>query len=432
MSKDNIQSGSAKSLGFGKAFVALSRTTVLTIASIKQKFKPGAITSDLPNEAKDKKQRKATLAKIQAKNKAAKKKSDKGKKKNKRKSMKKNKRTFNVPKHRSKARIEKRTRFGKVKKLTTLSKDSYLNVKNFFKRVHVVFCYTGWYQQFGNPEYPLNDKPRNSRTKSQERKYGPTRFKLFQTLPKEIRSKIWRATFESRIVTVEAHIKFDIEIRKMTLIGAKMTVPLALSVCRDSRAEALLWYRDLVPEHARPIYFHPTLDSFAIMAMRSACHPDPRERFEETRYTVKDALWFLGHMGSLYKQIPKFVGCITIPRAFWSNERYWDTKMQLAWNEGWGYDGLREIVVLQYQDYSSQDLEHEKFLTGYFKIIKRKHPGCSVPRIRIISDFLGYSPYSSDEFSSIMGQGMYEDIVREKFKLFRCDACWIKWFESDF
>ncbi|KAK8906852.1 hypothetical protein QC760_005419 [Botrytis cinerea] len=37
MSKDNIQSGSAKSLGFGKAFVALSRTTVLTIASIKQK-----------------------------------------------------------------------------------------------------------------------------------------------------------------------------------------------------------------------------------------------------------------------------------------------------------------------------------------------------------------------------------------------------------
>ncbi|TEY75052.1 hypothetical protein BOTCAL_0066g00290 [Botryotinia calthae] len=159
MSKDNIQPGPAKSLGLGKAFMALSRSTSLTVASIKQKFKPDTATSDLPNEAKNKKQRKATLAKIQAKNKVAKKKSDrrkdykkkaewkkaekrksdKRKKKNKKTSMKKNNRTFNVPQHGSKAHIEKKTRLNKVKKVTTLSKDSYLNVKNFCKQKFSTF-----------------------------------------------------------------------------------------------------------------------------------------------------------------------------------------------------------------------------------------------------------------------------------------------------
>ncbi|TEY33704.1 hypothetical protein BOTCAL_0667g00070 [Botryotinia calthae] len=219
----------------------------------------------------------------------------------------------------------------------------------------------------------------------------------------------------------------------MTLVGAHMTVPIALSVCRESRAEALLWYRDLVPEHTRPIYFHPTLDSFVIRAMETARNADPKKRFIETFYYVKDTVWFLGHMGLLYKQIPKFVRCITMPRACWSSQRHWDTKVKLAWNEGWGYEGLKEIVVLEYHDYAGQSLEeHEKFLTSYFKMIETTHSGCSVPRIRIIQDISAHLPYSSEEFSRIMGRGMYEDIDREKPELFRCDACWIKWFESDF
>ncbi|TGO46194.1 hypothetical protein BCON_0339g00120 [Botryotinia convoluta] len=452
MSKDDIESRPAKSLEFRKAFVALSRTSSLTIASIKQKFKPGLTTLHLPDGAKDK-QRTPTLTRLQAKNKASKKKktskekankkksdktksdkrkSDKRKTKNKKEST-KDKRTFNVPKRGSKARMEKRRRFSKVEKVVNLPKVSYINLKNFLKPICVYVFYTDLYQRFGNPKYPFDDKEPIPWTKKQrEQQYGLTRFKFFQKLPKEIRSMIWRASFESRIVTVEVRIKTGTDIRKMTLVGAHMTIPLALSVCRESRAEALLWYRDLVPEHVKPIYFHPTLDSFAIRAMEIARNADPKRRLTQINYSVKNILYFLGHMGSVYKQILKFVRCITIPRAYWSDDRYWDTSMQLAWNEGWGYEGLKEIVVLEYCDNTGQHLKHEKFLESYFKIIKKTHPDCLVPRIRIFTDRLGHLPYSSEGFSQIMGEGTYEDIDTEHGGLRWCDACWVKWFESDF
>ncbi|KAF7954079.1 hypothetical protein EAE96_005212 [Botrytis aclada] len=437
MSRDVIQSRPTKSLGFGKAFIALSRTSSFTIDSIKQKFKLGVMTSHPSNKEKDKKQRTPTLKRLQAKinaskKKANRKKSEKRKKKDEKESI-KNRRTFDVPKRRSKARLEKRRRSNKVDKVVKLSKNSYINVKNFLKPICVPFFYTGLFQHFGNPEYPFDNNRRTPLTKKQrERKYKLTRFKFFNNLPKEIRSMIWRASFESRIVTVEIHAEINTKIRKIRLVGAHMTIPLALSVCRESRAEALLWYADLNPEGVRPIYFHSTLDSFATRVMEVARNPDPKKRWTQTNYCVKDILYFLGHMGSVFKEIPKFVRCITIPRACWSNDRYWDTKMQLAWNEGWGYEGLKEIVVLEYIDNKGQHLQHEKFLESYFEIIKKTHPDCVVPRIRIILDRRGHLPYSSEGFLPIMGEGMYEDIDAEKDDLRRCDACWIKWFESDF
>ncbi|TGO23684.1 hypothetical protein BPAE_0124g00160 [Botrytis paeoniae] len=447
MPKDDIKSRFTKSMGLGKAFVAVSRTSSLTIANIKQKLKPDVTTSHLPNGAKEKKQQKPALTKVQAKNKLSKKKADmkksnkkkldkrrseKREKKNGKKST-KDKRTFNVPKRRSKARMENRTRFSKVKKGVNLPKVSYIKLKNFLKPIYVYAFYTDLYQRFGNPKYPLYDIEPFTLTKEQrEQQYGLTRFKFFPKLPKEIRSTIWRASFESRIVTLKFRVKPGTDIRKMTLVGAHMTIPLALSVCRESRAEALLWYRDLVPENVRPIYFHPTLDSFATRAMEIARNADPKRRLTQINYSVRDVLYFLGHMGSVYKQIPKFVRCITIPRAYWSDVRYWDTSMQLAWNKGWGYEGLKEIVVLEYCDNTGQQLKHEKFLKSYFKIIKKTHPDCLVPRIRIITDRLGHLPYSSEGFSTIMGEGMYEDIDAEHDGLRWCNSCWIKWFESDF
>ncbi|KAF7916799.1 uncharacterized protein EAE98_010521 [Botrytis deweyae] len=437
MSKDDVEFRPAKSLGCRKAFVALSRTSSLTIASIKQKFKPGVTTSDPPSRAKDKKQRKPALTRVQAKHKPSKKKADKktsGKRKNKNgKKSTKDKRTFNVPNRRSKARMEKRTRYSKVKKVVNMPKISYIKLKNFFKPVYIYVFYTNLYQRFGNPKYPLCDTetfPPNK--KRQEQKFGPLEFNFYHKFPKEIRSKIWRATFESRIVIVEVHSKVGTDISKMKIVGAHMTIPLALRVCRESRAEALLWYRDLVPEHVRPIHFHPTLDSFAIRIMKVARNADPKRRWTEVTYFVKDILLFLGHMGSVYKQIPKFVRCITIPRACWSHDRYWDTTLQLAWNEGWGYEGLKEIVVLEYLDNTAYHLQHERFLQGYFKIIKRTYPDCVVPRIRIILDRLGHLPYSSDSFSAIMGGGKYEDIDKNHGSFRRCNSCWVKWFESDF
>ncbi|KAF5876863.1 uncharacterized protein Bfra_001218 [Botrytis fragariae] len=447
MPNDDIKSRFSKSLGFGKAFMALSRTSSLTIANIKQKFKPGVTTSHLPNGSKEKKQQKPAFTKVRAKNKPSKKKADKKKsnkkkldkrksgkreKKNEKKST-KDKRTFNVPNRKSKARMEKRTRFNKEEKVVNLPKISYIKLKNFLKPVYVYVFYTDLYQRFGNPKYPLYDiEPLPWTKKQREQQYGLTQFKLFKKLPKEIRSMIWRATFKSRIVIVEVHVKMDTEIGKMKIVGAHMTVPLALSVCRESRAEALLWYRNLVPEHVRPIYFHPTLDSFAIRAMKVARNADPKKRWTEITYFVKDILYILGHMGSVYKQIPKFVRCITIPRACWSNDRYWDTRMQLAWNEGWGYRGLKEIVVLEYLDNKDYHLQHEKFLESYFETIKRTHPDCVVPRIRIILDRLGHLPYTSKSFSTIMGEGMYEDIDAKHDGLRCCNSCWVRWFESDF
>ncbi|TGO16592.1 hypothetical protein BTUL_0026g00450 [Botrytis tulipae] len=415
MSKDDIESRPAKSLGFRKAFVAFSRTSSLTIASIKQKFKSGVTTSHLPSREKDKEQRKPALTRVQAKNKPPKKKADKKKSEGRTnkdgKKSTKEKRTFNVPKRRSKARVEKRTRSSKVKKVVNLPKISYIKLKNFLKPVYLYVFYTDLYQRFGNPKYPLHDTenfPRN--TKRQEKKFGLVEFKFYHKFPKEIRAKIWRATFKTRIVIVEVHVKMNTDIEEMKIVGAHMTVPLALSVCRESRAEALFWYKDLVPENVRPIYFHPTLDSFAIRAMKVARNADPKKRWAEVTYFVKDIIYFLGYMGSVYKEIPKFVRRITIPRACWSNDRHWDTRMQLAWNEGWGYDGLKEIVVLEFLDNTVYYLQHEKFLQSYFEIIKRTHPDCVMPRIRIILDHLGHLPYSSDDFSEIMGERRYEDI----------------------
>ncbi|KAF7880276.1 uncharacterized protein EAF01_012037 [Botrytis porri] len=451
MLKDDIKSRFTKSLGLGKAFVALSRTSSLTVASIKKKFKPGVKTSHLPNrakdnlpsEAKDKKQKKPTLAKNKQSKKKANKKNSNQKKSDKRRSEKrkkvddkkstKDKRTFNVPKCGSKVRMEKRTRSSKVKKVVNLPKVSYMKLKNFLKPIRVYFYYTYLYQRLGNPKYPLYDKESFPWTKEgREQQLGLTGFKFFHKLPKEIRSMIWRATFNTRIVVVEVNIAMDTEIRKMKLVGAHMTIPLALSVCRESRAEALLWYKDLVPEHVRPIYFHPTLDSFAIRAMKVARNANPKKRWAEVTHFVKDILYFLGYMGSLYQQIPKFVRCITIPRACWSDDRYWDTRMQLAWNEGWGYQGLKEIVVLEFRDNTGKHLKHEKFLESYFEIITRTHPDCVVPRIRIILDRLGHLPYTSQSFPAIMGEGRYEDIDANHGGLRRCNSCWVKWFESDF
>ncbi|KAF7898090.1 hypothetical protein EAF00_004536 [Botryotinia globosa] len=437
MSKGEIESRTVKSLGFRKAFVAFSRTSSLTIASIKQKFKSGVTTSHLPSRAKDKEQRKPALTRVQAKNKPLNKKADKKKSEERTnkdgKKSTNDKRAFNIPKRRSKARVEKRTRSSKVKKVVNLPKISYIKLKNFLKPIYLYVFYTDLYQRFGNPKYPLHDTetfPRNN--KQQEKKFGQLEFKFFQKFPKEIRSKIWRATFKTRIVIVEVQVKMDPDIEKMKIVGAHMTVPIALSVCRESRAEALLWYRNLVPEHVRPIYFHPTLDSFAIRAMQVARNADPKKRWAEVTYFVKDIIYFLGYMGSVYKEIPKFVRSITIPRACWSRDRFWDTRMQLAWNEGWGYDGLKEIVVLEFLDNTIYYLQHEKFLQSYFEIIKQTHPDCVMPRIRIILDHLGHLPYSSENFSEIMGEGRYEDIDTKYGSCRRCDSCWVKWFESDF
>src|SRR5579871_5308224 len=78
----------------------------------------------------------------------------------------------------------------------------------------------------------------------QERELFPGKsFLLFAELPLELRRKIWRATFEPRHVDLTIHDCIQPNRRIHESIKPVLPyIPIALSVHRESRAEALRYY----------------------------------------------------------------------------------------------------------------------------------------------------------------------------------------------
>lgn len=245
---------------------------------------------------------------------------------------------------------------------------------------------------------------------------------------------IWRASFESRIVVVEVDIKYTAanNIQEMAIVVDTTRGPPTLQASRESRAEALLYYRNLVPGYKRPIYFHSQLDSLTIVRVHVYRTAEPKSRKVNFIHDIEGFPFVLAHLASIYPEIPKIVRSITITRGYWiSRLTSWDPRAELQWDKHWGYAGLDEIVVLEIRACPQRTMEErERFLKYHFEATKKEWPECSVPRIRIIQNSKGYIPKSNEQVSWIIGEETYEDTVEDVFGVWT--GSWIKWFDSEF
>ncbi|KAF7954078.1 hypothetical protein EAE96_005211 [Botrytis aclada] len=115
-------------------------------------------------------------------------------------------------------------------------------------------------------------------------------------LPLEIRLMIWRACFESRVVTICARPGRDSLYHPYqpyqpvaTIASVHATMPITLSINRESRFETLRSYPDLIQNPAffpDPVYFNPKLDKLAIHVL----HQDYYRASLPQRY-YRDDLW---------------------------------------------------------------------------------------------------------------------------------------------
>jgi 2EXR family len=119
-------------------------------------------------------------------------------------------------------------------------------------------------------------------------------FDLFPTLPVEIRLKIWRLTFPSRVVEVLLHVpsesdpaisEINLDLRPL----ARPSLPVIFHVCQESRAEALSVYRPcsgstFASPHPFPYnLYHPVRDTLFIpISLYSIEACNPRNMFSAT------------------------------------------------------------------------------------------------------------------------------------------------------
>lgn len=75
-------------------------------------------------------------------------------------------------------------------------------------------------------------------------------FTCFPLLPLEIRNRIWQATFSGRIITLDLELPSRPSHAQspgfFNLAAAHASMPIALRISQESRAEALFHYKDLI------------------------------------------------------------------------------------------------------------------------------------------------------------------------------------------
>lgn len=96
-------------------------------------------------------------------------------------------------------------------------------------------------------------------------------FTLFPSLPAELRIKIWQHTFEPRVLELHSG-RNHYQLPDTALWCSDCGNPVALSVCEESRAEALLFYAVALPlgdkngdPTHRVLYFNPAVDTIALL-----------------------------------------------------------------------------------------------------------------------------------------------------------------------
>lgn len=96
-------------------------------------------------------------------------------------------------------------------------------------------------------------------------------FTLFPSLPTELRVKIWHATFEPRILELHSG-RNHYQLPDDALWCSDCGNPVTLSICQESRVEALFFYAVALPLGDRNgdlthriIYFNPAIDTIALL-----------------------------------------------------------------------------------------------------------------------------------------------------------------------
>lgn len=111
---------------------------------------------------------------------------------------------------------------------------------------------------------------------------------------------IWRTCFEPRIVTIytkEDNERDLYDDRRLMIASVHAKMPLTLSINKESRAETLFCYPDLIqnPKLFRDmIYFNPNIDSLGIQALHKR-HWRGRDRPPSLKFMHRDSIWYRGY-----------------------------------------------------------------------------------------------------------------------------------------
>ncbi|KAH6649039.1 hypothetical protein BKA67DRAFT_576614 [Truncatella angustata] len=92
-------------------------------------------------------------------------------------------------------------------------------------------------------------------------------FKFFSQLPSEIRVKIWRSSFEPRVLELHSS-RAHYAVRKPSLWFSRCVNPVTLFVCTESRTEALSFYTVALPlgdECGISLYVSPAVDTLVAL-----------------------------------------------------------------------------------------------------------------------------------------------------------------------
>ena len=227
-------------------------------------------------------------------------------------------------------------------------------------------------------------------------------FELFAELPPELQLEIWRHTFTPRHVEVEGrysrpqsgyHGLGDIIHRGY--VRPKTSNPVALRVNRQSRDEALRFYKPLFPNltDKGPIYFCSQLDSFTPLYF--------------SLYHLTDSESGLHGWSSIDPESFGLIESLTAPGAM---REFSDDPFFIRWQQFrpeienleaepdetckpsiYLFPNLKEVVLQTEEERSCYNhflttegrKDYKKYMLNYFHALQAVYPECKIPKISV-------------------------------------------------